>query len=277
MSNVPYYLPKGRSGLGYGHGTVEDGILKDGLWDPYNDFHMGNCGEKTAKDLGITRQDQDAYAIESYRRAKAATEAGKFRAEMAPVTIAGKRGKPDTIVDEDEEFKKVSFDKFSSLKAVFQKDGTVTAANASSLNDGAAALLLMSAVRAQQLGLTPLARVVSYADAEVAPVDFGIAPTEATVKALKRACLAVSDIEFWEINEAFSVVPLANQKLLALNGARLNMHGGGVSLGHPIGCSGARITGHLAHMLANSASGVKGCASICNGGGGASAIILERM
>jgi len=274
MSNVPYYLE--RNGLKFGHQQVNDGIVKDGLWDVYNNFHMGNCAEDCSKKLNITREEQDKHAIESYRRATEATKAGKFKGEIVPVEVQQKKGSPIQIT-EDEEYTKVQIDKVSKLKPAFQKEGgTVTAANSSKINDGASAVIVMSADKAKALGLSPLARIVAFADAERAPVEFTIAPVDATNKLLQRVGLAVKDIDFWEINEAFSVVALANIKLLHLDPAKVNVNGGAVSLGHPIGSSGARITTTLINVVKQNNAKL-GLAVICNGGGGASAILIERL
>jgi len=272
MSNVPNYVS--RDVPAYGGFQVHDGILYDGLTDVYNKFHMGMCGENTADVKGITREMQDEYAINSYKRSAAAWQNGVFASEIVPVNVPQKRGKPDLVISEDEEYKKVNFDKVASLRAVFKKDGTVTAANASTLNDGAAALVLMAAETAKHMNLTPLAKVVAIGDAAMAPIDFPIAPADAMNKVLKLAGLSANDMEMIEINEAFSVVALANIQDLNLDPAKVNVHGGAVSLGHPIGMSGARIVGHMAHCLS---SGNFGLASICNGGGGASAMIIQKM
>ncbi|KAJ1897458.1 DNA topoisomerase 2-associated protein pat1 [Kickxella alabastrina] len=269
MSNVPYYAPRGKE---YGHSELNDGIIKDGLWDPYNNFHMGNCAENTARKHNITREMQDAHAIESYKRAAAAWKAGVFDAEVVPVAVKGRKG--EQIVSIDEEFTNVKFDKITSLRPVFDKTGTVTAANASTLNDGASALLLMAADRASELGVKPLARIVSYADAATLPIDFPIAPSLAVPIALERAGLSIKDIALWEFNEAFSVVARANEKILGLDAERVNIAGGAVALGHPIGSSGARIIVTLTHLLK---SGEFGCAAICNGGGGASAVVIQKL
>jgi acetyl-CoA C-acetyltransferase len=274
MSNVPYYLEKGRSGYKYGHGQVVDGIIKDGLWDPYDNHHMGSAGEQCAKKYSFSREDQDNFAIESYRRAQEAAKKGAFKDEIVPVPVAQKKG--EILVTEDEEINKVDFSKIPGLKPAFDPKGTITAANASSINDGASALVLASSDVVQDLKLKPIARVVAFADAEDKPVDFPTAPAQAIPKALKMAGLKVSDIDFWEINEAFSVVVLANMKLLGLDHSKVNVDGGAVSMGHPIGMSGARLITHMAHLL-HQRGGRYACASICNGGGGASAIIIERV
>ncbi|KAF9354424.1 erg10, acetyl-CoA C-acetyltransferase [Mortierella sp. AD094] len=270
MSQVPYYSPRN---AGYGHQTLSDGIIKDGLWDVYNQFHMGNCAENTADKLKITREQQDAHAVESYTRAAKAWKDGVFANEVVPVSIKDKKG--EKIIAEDEEYKNVKFDKIPGLKPVFQKvNGTVTAANASSLNDGASALVLMTRTKADELGLKPLARILSFADAAIAPIDFPIAPAAAFPKALEKANLKVEDIDLFEFNEAFSVVALANNQLLGLDPKKVNVAGGAVGLGHPIGSSGSRILVTLTHLLKK---GQKGGAAICNGGGAASAIVIERL
>ncbi|CAH2225332.1 acetyl- acetyltransferase, mitochondrial [Pelobates cultripes] len=272
MSNVPYCMSRGATP--YGGVKLEDLIVKDGLTDVYNKFHMGNCAENTAKKLSIPREEQDSYAISSYTRSKAAWDSGLLANEITPVTISQK-GKPDIIVQEDEEYKRVDFSKVPKLKTVFQKDnGTVTAANASTLNDGAAALVLMTSDAAHKLNVKPLARIVAFADSAVDPIDFPIAPAYAVPKVLDYAGLKKEDIAMWEINEAFSVVVLANIKMLGIDPTKVNINGGAVSLGHPIGMSGARIVGHMAHALKK---GQFGLASICNGGGGASAILIEKL
>lgn len=273
MSNVPYYLRRGQTP--YGGVKLDDGIVFDGLWDVYNKFHMGNCAENTAKKMGITRQEQDEYAINSYKRSAAAWKDKIFDAEIVPVKIPQKKGKPDVVVTEDEEYKRVNFDKFGSLATVFQREGgTVTAGNASTLNDGASALVLMTAEAAIKHKCTPLARIVAYQDAETDPIDFPIAPALAVPKLLSKAGINKQDVAMWEVNEAFSLVVVANIKKLDVDPAKVNIHGGAVSLGHPIGMSGARIVTHLAHALKK---GEIGCASICNGGGGASSILIEKL
>jgi len=271
MSNAPYYLP--RVNTAFGHITAKDSLLVDGLWDVYNDFHMGNCAEKAAKDHSITREMQDGHAIESYKRAEQAWKNGAFNAELAPVTITDKKGNK-TMVTEDEAYKVVKYDKIPTLKPVFLKDGSVTAANASALNDGASAVVLMSAAKAQELGLTPLAKIISYADAAIAPEDFPVAPTVALPMALEKAGLKKEDISLFEINEAFSVVIRACEKVLGLDPAKVNVNGGAVALGHAIGNSGCRIVVTLAHALK---PGQYGAAAVCNGGGGASAIVIQRL
>ena len=277
MSNVPYYVPKGRAGFGYGHQVVEDAIVKDGLWDVYNNIHMGGCAEDTASKFEIPRLDQDEYAKRSYQLAANASKTGIFSREIVPVTISQKKGKPDIVVDQDEEFSKANFDKFPSLKPVFKKEadgGTVTAANASTLNDGGAACVLMTDTYASNNSIKPLARIVGFCDAAVAPIDFPTAPVAAVNKLVKSCGISLNDIAMIEINEAFSVVVLANMKLLGLDPNKVNIHGGAVSLGHPIGMSGTRIVAHLVHNLEQ---GQKGLAAICNGGGGAAAILIEKL
>ncbi|XP_038235365.2 acetyl-CoA acetyltransferase, mitochondrial isoform X1 [Dermochelys coriacea] len=272
MSNVPYTMSRGATP--YGGVKLEDLIVKDGLTDVYNKIHMGNCAENTAKKLTVSREEQDTYAINSYTRSRTAWESGELTKEVVPVTISQK-GKPDIEVKEDEEYKRVDFSKVPKLKTVFQKEnGTVTAANASTLNDGAAALVVMTAEAAKRLNVMPLARIVAFADAAVDPIDFPIAPAYAVPKVLSDAGLKKEDIAMWEINEAFSVVVLANIKMLDIDPQKVNIHGGAVSLGHPIGMSGARIVAHMAHVLKQ---GQYGLAGICNGGGGASAILIQKM
>lgn len=277
MSNVPYYLPKGREGMSYGHQTIEDGIIKDGLWDVYNQFHMGMCAEDTADKYKITRLEQDEYAMRSYRLSAQASESGLLGKEIVPVSVPQKKGKPDLIIEHDEEYLRANFEKFPSLKPAFKKEsegGTVTAANASTLNDGGGACVLATESFVSSKGLQPLARIVGFADAAVSPIDFPTAPAAAIPKVLASCGLTNDDISLFEINEAFSVVVLANIKILDLDPDRVNVHGGAVSLGHPIGMSGTRIVTHLAHNLKK---GEKGLAAICNGGGGAAAIIIEKL
>lgn len=274
MSNTPYYVEKGRYGYRYGHGQLLDAIVKDGLTDVYHQNLMGNSAELCAAKYGITREQQDTFAIESYKRSAAAWAAGKFKDEVVPVTVKTRKG--DVVISEDEEFKNVSFDKIPALKTVFQKDGTVTAANASTINDGAAALVLMSKEKADALGIKPLAKIKAYADAEQAPEWFTTTPAVAIPKAVEKAGLKMSDIGFYEINEAFAVVSLANMQLLKLDASKVNVNGGAVSLGHPLGCSGARIIVTLLSVLKQNKAKY-GVAAICNGGGGASAIVIENM
>jgi len=274
MSLVPHYDTAARFGVKLGNSKLIDGMVNDGLWDVYNDYHMGNAGELCAKEKGIGRDEQDEYALDSYKRAAAAWENGYFNNEITPVEIT-KKGKT-IIVDEDEEYKRVDFDKIPKLKPVFQKDGTVTAANASTINDGASALILMSESKMNELGLKPLAKVVAYADAAQAPEWFTTAPVLAVNKLLAKANLKVSDIDYWEINEAFAVVTLAAIKELGLDHDKVNVWGGAVSLGHALGNSGARITVTLTNVLKHY-KGKYGVATLCNGGGGAGAILIENM
>lgn len=274
MSSVPFYLENNRWGAKYGNGIVVDGVAKDGLTDVYGNVPMGNCAELCAKEYGFTREDQDAFAIESYKRSAAAWEAGKFKEEIVPVEVVTKKG--TILFAEDEEYKSVNFEKIPGLKPVFQKDGTVTAANASTMNDGAAALVLMSKEKAEALGLKPLAKIKGYADAEQAPEWFTTTPSVALPKAVEKAGLKVSDINYFELNEAFSVVGLANIKLMKLDASKVNVNGGAVSLGHPLGCSGARVIVTLINVLKQN-NAKYGAAAICNGGGGASSMVIENM
>jgi len=274
MSQTPYYMEKARYGQRYGHGQLIDGIVKDGLTDVYHQTAMGVSADNTAKEHKISREEQDAFAIESYKRSAAAWAAGKFKDEVVPVTVQTRKG--DVVVSEDEEFKNVNFDKLPALKPVFTKDGTVTAANASTINDGAAALVLMSAEKAKSLGLKPIAKVLSYADAEQAPEWFTTTPAKALPRAVEKAGLKMSDIDYIELNEAFSVVGIANTRLMGLDPAKVNVNGGAVSLGHPLGCSGARIIVTLINVLKQN-GGKYGAAGICNGGGGASAMVIEAL
>ncbi len=275
MSNIPHYLQNSRSGTKLGNGTLIDGVVHDGLWDLYNDQHMGMCGEKCATEYNISREEQDEYAIESYKRANEAIKAGFFE-EIVPVEVPQRRGDP-LIVSQDEEPGVVKVDKIKSLKPAFDRaNGTVTAANASSLNDGACAMVLMTEEEALAIGAKPLAKILGFGDAAQAPIDFTTAPALAVPVALENAGVTASDIDYHEINEAFSVVALANMKLLNLDPSVVNVFGGAVSLGHPIGMSGARIIGTLYDVLKHR-DGSIGCASICNGGGGASAIVMERL
>jgi acetyl-CoA C-acetyltransferase len=275
MSNVPYYLDKARNGYKLGNGQLTDGLIKDGLWDVYNDFHMGSAAELCAVECNISREEQDAFAVESYKRSQKAQNEGKFKAEITPVELKDKKGDV-TLFADDEEPKAVKFDKIPALKPVFKKDGTVTAANASTLNDGAAAVVLMSKEKADEMGITPLAKIVSYADAQQAPEWFTTAPSKAVPLALHRAGLSAGQIDYFEINEAFSVVAIANNQLLKLDPAKVNVNGGAVALGHPLGASGARIIVTLVHVLQQN-NGKYGAAGICNGGGGASAMVIEIL
>lgn len=274
MSRTPFYLEQARYGYRFGNGQLIDGISKDGLTDVYHQTAMGVSADNTAKEHGISREEQDAFAIQSYTRSAAAWAAGKFKDEVIPVTVKTRKG--DVVVSEDEEFKNVSFDKLPALKPAFQKDGTVTAGNASTINDGAAALVLMSADKAKALGLKPIAKVLAYADAEQAPEWFTTTPAKAVPRAVEKAGLKMSDIQFFELNEAFSVVGIANTKLMGLDPTKVNVNGGAVSLGHPLGCSGARIVVTLINVLKQNGARY-GAAGICNGGGGASAMVIEAL
>lgn len=277
MSNTPYYLPAARSGARYGDSVMVDGVQKDGLTDVYGGDLMGKCAEKCASDHGFSREDQDNFAIESYKKAISANEAGKVANEIAPITIKGFRGKPDVIVDRDQETKNFNEAKLKSARTVFQKEnGTVTAPNASKLNDGGAAVVLVSESKLKELGLKPLAKISGWGEAATAPVDFTIAPSLAIPKALKHAKLAMDDIDYFELNEAFSVVGLANTKLCNIKPEKVNVYGGAVAMGHPLGCSGARVVVTLLNVLSQE-GGKYGAAGICNGGGGASSIIIEKI
>ena len=275
MSQIPYYLPKGRNGYGYGHGEIIDGLLKDGLTDVYDQIGMGVCGDKTALKYNISREVQDEFAIRSYQRSAEATANGSFADEIVPVEIISPKGET-TVVGEDEEYKRVKFDKIPTLKPVFSKDGTVTAANASTINDGGAALVLAGSGVVNAENLKPIARIVAYADAEQEPAWFTTTPVLATEKVLKKAGLKISDIDYFEVNEAFAVVALAYIQALDLDIEKVNVFGGAVSLGHPLGASGARIVTTLLSVLKKN-NGKYGLAAICNGGGGASAMIVERL
>jgi acetyl-CoA C-acetyltransferase len=275
MSNVPFYVEQLRWGNKYGNTSLVDGLAKDGLTDAYDGKAMGNAAELCATTCGISREEQDAFAIASYERSQAAWAAGKFNDEVVPVKIPQRKGEP-VVFAKDEEPYNVKFEKIPELKPSFQKDGTVTAANASTLNDGAAALVLMSRERAEQLGLKPLARIVGYADAEQTPEWFTTTPAIAVPKAVAKAGLKMTDIGYWELNEAFSVVGIENTKRMKLDPTRVNVHGGAVSLGHPLGASGARILVTLLHILRQNKTRY-GAAGICNGGGGASAIVIENL
>jgi len=271
MSNAPFLIA--RQNPTFGHGKLIDSMQHDGLWEVTHKFPMGNCGEETASKYNITREDQDAHAVESYKRAARAWQAGQFEKEIAAVVIKDKRG-GETVIVEDEEYKQVKYDKISTLRPVFKPDGTITAANASNLNDGASAVVLTSKAKAEELGVTPLARIVSYADAATEPIDFPIAPTLALPLALKKAGLTKDDIALFEINEAFSVVVKVAEKVLILDPSKINVHGGAVALGHAIGNSGSRIIVSLVHALK---PGEYGAAAICNGGGAASALVIQRL
>jgi acetyl-CoA C-acetyltransferase len=275
MSSVPHYFAKGRNGQKLGDMKLVDGLVKDGLTDVYNKVHMGNCAELCAKEMNFSREQQDAFAIESYNRSTAAWQNGKFKDEVVSVAVPQRRG-DDLIVSEDEEYKNVKMEKIPALRPVFDKEGTVTAANASTLNDGAAALVLMSADKAVELGLKPIAKIRSYADAAHQPEWFTTAPAKALPIALEKAKIATSDVDYFELNEAFSVVGLANIEKLGLDASKVNVNGGAVSLGHPLGCSGARIIVTLLHVLKQNNAKI-GAAGICNGGGGASAMVVEMI
>ncbi|HNR72628.1 MAG TPA: acetyl-CoA C-acyltransferase [Cyclobacteriaceae bacterium] len=275
MSNIPYYLTKARYGYKYGNGEVIDGLTFDGLTDVYNRCAMGVCADNTAKEMNISRADQDAFAINSYKRAAAAWAAGKFKEEVIPVEITGRKGEV-TVFAEDEEYKNVNFDKIPGLKPVFTKEGTVTAANASTINDGAAAVILMSKEKAKELGLTPIVKIRGFADAAQDPMWFTTTPSLAIPKALKVAGVDAKSVDYYEINEAFSAVAIANNIKLGLDVSNVNVNGGAVALGHPLGASGARITITLAQVLKQNNAAI-GVAGICNGGGGASAIVIERV
>ena len=275
MSQTPYYLDNARNGYRLGNGNVIDGLVKDGLTDVYHNYHMGNAAELCAKTYEISREEQDAFAIESYKRSQSAWANGKFNDEIVPVSVPQRKGDPIEI-NKDEEFTQVKFEKIPELRPVFQKDGTVTAANASTLNDGAAALILMSKEKADSLGLKPIAKIIGYADAEQAPEWFTTSPSVAIPRAIEKAGLNAGQIDFYEINEAFSVVSLANNKILKLDPSKVNVNGGAVSLGHPLGASGARIITTLIQVLKQN-NGKYGVAAICNGGGGASAVVIENV
>lgn len=275
MSNIPYYIPKARYGYTYGNGELLDGLLKDGLWEVYNQFPMGNCGDHTAKEMNISREAQDEYAIQSYKKVASATKAGKFKNEIIPVSIPQRKGDP-IVMDEDEEFTNVMFDKIPNLRPVFSKEGTVTAANASTINDGASAIILMSKEKAEALGVKPLAKIRGFADAAQDPLWFTTAPAKAIPKAMAMAGIKKEEVDFYEINEAFSVVALANNQILGLDPTIVNVNGGAVALGHPLGASGNRIVTTLYNVLAQN-KGTIGVAGICNGGGGASALVIENI
>ena len=275
MSAVPYYVPKARFGYKYGNSELIDGLHKDGLLDPYDEIAMGVFADKTAEKYNISREEQDAYAIRSYKNSAAANENGIFANEIVSVTVPQRRGEP-LIIKEDEEYKNVKFEKIPQLRAAFSKDGTVTAANASTINDGASALILASTKAVIKYDLKPIAKILSFADAAQEPQWFTTAPTIAAPKALKLAKMTTSDVDFFEVNEAFSVVPLAFNKILDIDINKVNVHGGAVSMGHPLGASGARIVTTLSNVL-QSKNATVGCAVICNGGGGASSIVIEKL
>ncbi len=273
MSNAPYLLQNARFGYRLGDGQLVDSMIKDGLWDVYNNIHMGSCAEKCAKDFNFKREELDEFAINSYKKALDAQNSGRFNDEIVKVTLKSKTG--DVVIEKDEEPEKVKFDKIPSLKPVFEKDGVVTAANASSINDGAAALLVMSENKAIEMGLTPLVEIVAQSSSAKAPMEFTTAPADAINKVLKKANLKISDIDLFEINEAFAVVSLAVNKILGLDGSNVNVNGGAVALGHPIGASGARILVTLLHEM-NKRNSKYGLASLCIGGGEASALIVKK-
>lgn len=275
MSQIPYYIPKARWGHKYGHGTLVDGLAKDGLTDAYGDMAMGVCADRTATAKNISREAQDAFAVQSYQRAAAATESGAFAAEIVPVAVPQRKGDPK-LVGEDEEYKNVFFDKIPGLRPAFTKDGTVTAANASTINDGGAALVLISGRKLAELGLTAQAKIRSFADAAQEPEWFTTAPTLAAPKALALAGLTMDDVDYFEVNEAFAVVTMAFSQAFGLPDDKVNVFGGAVSLGHPLGASGARIVVTLNNVLQQKKGSI-GLAAICNGGGGASAIVIERV
>ena len=275
MSQVPYYMPKARYGQKYGHGQLNDGLVLDGLTDVYNQSLMGVCADATASKFEISREEQDAFAIQSYTRTAAATDAGNFKAEIVPVEVPQRRGDA-LVIDTDEEYTRVKFEKIPALRAAFSKEGTVTAANASTINDGASALVLMSEEKMNELGLKPLAKIVAFADAAHEPEWFTTAPPVAARKALDKAGLKTEDMDLFEVNEAFSVVTMAFNKEMGISEDKVNVNGGAVSLGHPLGTSGARIVTTLVHALGQN-DGKYGLAAICNGGGGASSLIIERV
>lgn len=275
MSNIPYYVAKARFGYKFGNGELIDGLSYDGLTDIYNHCAMGVCSDNTAKEMKISREEQDAYAIESYQRTAAAWAAGKFKEEVVPVEIKGRKGDVTSFA-EDEEYKNVNFEKIPALKPVFGQGGTATAANASTINDGAATVILMSKEKAEALGIKPIAKILGFADAAQDPMWFTTAPSLAIPKAMKMAGVNAKDVDYYEINEAFSAVALANNKKLELDGTRVNVNGGAVAMGHPLGASGARITVTLANVLKQNKARI-GVAGICNGGGGASAMVIENL
>lgn len=275
MSNVPYYMDKARNGYRLGHGQITDGLVKDGLWDVYNDFHMGNAGELCAKEHHITREEQDAFAIESYNRAKAAYAKNAFNNEIVPIEIP-MRGKDPILLKEDEQYTKVNIEKMPSLKPVFDKAGTITAANASPLSDGASAFVLMSGEKVKELGIKPLAQIIGFADAAQAPEWFTTAPALAVPKALQMAGVNINEVDYFEFNEAFAVVGIVNNKLLGLDAKKVNVYGGAIALGHALGSSGSRILATLTSVLHNEAGNI-GLTAICNGGGGSSAIVIKKV
>lgn len=278
MSNVPHYLPNLRNGAKYGDQTLVDGVLKDGLTDAYaKKEHMGIAAEQCARDHSVTREDQDDYAIKTYQKAQKATEAGLFKNEIVPVEVSGGRGKPNITVDRDDEVKNLNIEKLKAMRPAFQPNGgTVTAPNAAPINDGASALVLVSEAKLKELGIKPLAKIIGWGDAEKTPSEFTTAPALAIPKAIKHAGIEASAVDFYEINEAFSVVACANVKILGLDFEKVNVHGGSVAIGHPLGCSGARILTTLINVLRERKAKI-GVAGICNGGGGASALVIESL
>ena len=275
MTNIPYYIPKARYGYKFGNGEIIDGLQKDGLWEVYNEFLMGNCADNTAREMDISREMQDEYAINSYKRTEKATAAGLFRNEIIPVAIPQRKGDP-IMMEEDEEFKNVFFDKIPKLRPAFSKEGTVTAANASTINDGAAAMVLMSKKKVEELGLKPVAKIRGFADAAQDPLWFTTAPSKAIPKAMAMAGVEKADVDYYEINEAFSAVAIANNMKLDLDPEKVNVNGGAVAIGHPLGASGARIATTLTSVLDQNNASI-GVAGICNGGGGASAMVIEKL
>jgi acetyl-CoA C-acetyltransferase len=275
MSNSPHYLPNLRTGAKYGDQTLVDACIKDGLTDAYKKEHMGMAAELCATDNDLSREAQDEYAIATYKRAQAATEAGLFK-EIVPVEVPGGRGKPNIKIERDDEVKNLNEDKLRAMRPAFKPDGSVTAPNAAPLNDGAAAVVLMSEAKVKELGVKPIAKILGWGDAEREPERFTVAPALAIPKAIKHAGLTEKDIDYYEINEAFSVVALANLKLLNLDAEKVNVFGGSVAIGHPLGCSGARILATLTSVLKEKNAKI-GCVGICNGGGGASALVIENL
>jgi len=274
MSSIPFYVNDMRNGKKLGHTQIHDGLLMDGLTDVYDNVHMGVCAEICAEEMDIKREDQDHFALKSYEKSKNSWESGFFKNEVTPVKIETRKG--EVTIDTDEEFKNINIEKFEKLRTVFKKDGTITAGNASTINDGAAALVLMSKEQAEELNIKPIAKIVSFGDASQEPKWFTTSPTQALEKVLNKANLNKEQVDFWELNEAFSVVGIANVKNLGIDNNKVNVNGGAVSLGHPLGCSGARILVTLLNTLEQN-NGKIGAAGICNGGGGASAMIIENL
>ena len=274
MSSIPFYINDIRGGKKLGHSSVQDGLLLDGLTDVYDNVHMGVCAELCATEMSIKREEQDDFALESYKKSTNAWKDGFFKNEISPVTIQTRKG--EQIIDEDEEYQNINLEKFKKLRPVFKKDGTITAGNASTINDGAAAIVLMSQEKAKELNIKPLAKIISFSDASQAPKWFTTTPTNALQKTLQKANIKKEDIDYWELNEAFSVVGLANIQKLDIDASKVNINGGAVSLGHPLGCSGTRIIVTLLNTLEYK-KGTLGAAGICNGGGGASAMIIQNL